>query len=240
MSLLKNKKTLLLSLIAIILLVPATSEPVMAQETTGLKVVRPAKNLPTVQPRKTVVKPAQITKATPVQPQTVQQVVQVQTQTKQEVKGAFDFQITSPVKTWADVAKRGNSKRLALKQIAEEKIGASYSQPNRMAQGSYDCSSYVHRVLEELGYDKINGNAFTTYTMINSPLLEEIKPGELRPGDLVLGDGHVAFYWGLDETGAKTSLEATPNFGVSKGFIHTNGWNFQYTSAWRIKNIDKA
>ena len=81
--------------------------------------------------------------------------------------------------------------------------------------------------------------AFTTYTLPNyTEYLEQISWDDIRPGDIILGDGHVAFYWGEDASGAPVTLESCGTFGVVYGYMETNGWNFDYTSVWRVKGID--
>lgn len=132
-----------------------------------------------------------------------------------------------------------SEKRLKLKKAAESMKGWQYSQSKRMTDGFRDCSSFVHTSLMKAGLMPKENWGFTTYTMPNyTKYLEQIPFNELKVGDIVLGDGHVAFYWGKDNQGFPKTLESAWNFGVTEGYMMSNGWHFQYTSAWRVKGID--
>ncbi len=68
--------------------------------------------------------------------------------------------------------------------------------------------------------------------------LEEIEWSDIKVGDIILGDGHVAFYWGEDDQGHPITLESCGAFGVGYGYMMYGGWDFNYTSVWRVKGID--
>lgn len=141
------------------------------------------------------------------------------------------------VMSWKDFSP--SSGRLKLKKEAEKMLGWHYSQPQRMTKGYRDCSSFVHTSLMDAGFMPSESWAFTTYTLPNyTEYLEQISWDDIRPGDIILGDGHVAFYWGEDASGAPVTLESCGTFGVVYGYMETNGWNFDYTSVWRVKGID--
>lgn len=141
------------------------------------------------------------------------------------------------VMSWKDFSP--SSGRLKLKKEAEKMLGWHYSQPQRMTNGYRDCSSFVHTSLMDAGLMPSESWAFTTYTLPNyTEYLEQISWDDIRPGDIILGDGHVAFYWGEDASGAPVTLESCGTFGVVYGYMETNGWNFDYTSVWRVKGID--
>ncbi len=141
------------------------------------------------------------------------------------------------VMSWKDFSP--SSGRLKLKKEAEKMLGWHYSQPQRMTNGYRDCSSFVHTSLMDAGFMPSESWAFTTYTLPNyTEYLEQISWDDIRPGDIILGDGHVAFYWGEDASGAPVTLESCGTFGVVYGYMETNGWNFDYTSVWRVKGID--
>ncbi len=142
-----------------------------------------------------------------------------------------------PVKQWPGIPR--NSKRYQLKRAAESMLGWNYSQPLRMTDGYRDCSSFVYTAIADAGLAPKVSWAWTTYTMPSyTNLVEQIPMSALRPGDIVLGDGHVAFYWGTDPIGWRTTLECCGGYGVTYGYMMCCGWNFPYTSAWRIKGID--
>lgn len=142
-----------------------------------------------------------------------------------------------PVKQWSGIPR--NSKRYQLKRAAESMLGWNYSQPLRMTDGYRDCSSFVYTAIADAGLAPKVSWAWTTYTMPSyTNLVEQIPMSALRPGDIVLGDGHVAFYWGTDPIGWRTTLECCGGYGVTYGYMMCCGWNFPYTSAWRIKGID--
>ena len=130
-------------------------------------------------------------------------------------------------------------KRRELREVAETMLGWDYSQPNRMSEGAADCSSFIHRTLMQAGYMPKESWAFTTYTMPNyTDYLEEIEWSDIKVGDIILGDGHVAFYWGEDDQGHPITLESCGAFGVGYGYMMYGGWDFNYTSVWRVKGID--
>lgn len=144
-----------------------------------------------------------------------------------------------PVKQWSGIPR--NSKRYQLKRAAESMLGWNYSQPLRMTDGYRDCSSFVYTAIADAGLAPKVSWAWTTYTMPSyTNIVEQIPLSELRPGDIVLGDGHVAFYWGTDPVGWRTTLECCGGYGVTYGYMMCCGWNFPYTSAWRIKGIDNG
>lgn len=141
------------------------------------------------------------------------------------------------IKKWTGVSK--NSKRYQLKKAAEAMLGWSYSQAIRMTDGYRDCSSFVYTAMSDAGFAPPVSWAWTTYTMPSyTNLIEPISMSDLRPGDIILGDGHVAFYWGEDALGWPQTLECCGTYGVCYGYMMCNGWDFPYTSAWRIKGID--
>lgn len=132
-------------------------------------------------------------------------------------------------------------KRKELREVAETMLGWDYSQPKRMNEGYADCSSFVHRTLMLAGYLPKESWAFTTYTMPNyTKYLEEIDWADIKVGDIILGDGHVAFYWGEDDQGHPITLESCGAFGVGYGYMMYGGWDFNYTSVWRVKGIDEG
>lgn len=142
------------------------------------------------------------------------------------------------VMSWKDFSP--SSGRLQLKKEAEKMLGWHYSQPQRMTDGYRDCSSFVHTALMDAGFMPRESWAFTTYTLPNyTEYLEQISWEDIKPGDIILGDGHVAFYWGEDASGAPVTLESCGTFGVVYGYMEANGWNFDYTSVWRVKGIDQ-
>ena len=142
-----------------------------------------------------------------------------------------------PVKQWKGIPK--DSKRYQLKKAAESMLGWRYSQPSRMRPGYRDCSSFVHTAIAKAGFCPEPAWAWTTYTMpYFTDVVYRIPMNELRPGDIVLGDGHVAFYWGTDVMGYPQTLECCWGYGVTYGYMMSNGWNFPYTQAYRVKNID--
>ena len=146
---------------------------------------------------------------------------------------------TGAVVSWDTVPE--NSKRRLLKASAEKMLGWGYSQPRRMEDGWRDCSSFVYTALSAAGLAPQTSWAWTTYTMPEyTDLLEQISWDEMQPGDIVLGDGHVAFYWGKDAAGNAMTLESCGGFGVTYGYLMCNGWNFPYTSVWRVKGIDEG
>lgn len=140
---------------------------------------------------------------------------------------------------WED--KAVSEKRKKLKNSAEKMLGWDYSQEMRMKPGYTDCSSFVHLSLMEAGLMPKANYAFTTETMPSfNDYLEEISWEEIKVGDIILGDGHVAFYWGEDEEGHPITLESCGSYGVGYGYMMYGGWDFNYTSAWRVKNIDES
>lgn len=142
-----------------------------------------------------------------------------------------------PVKSWTGVDPHSN--RYKLKQAAEAMLGWQYSQAIRMTDGYRDCSSFVYTAISDAGFAPEVSWAWTTYTMPSyTDIVYQIPMSELRPGDIVLGDGHVAFYWGTDALGSPQTLECCGTFGVCYGYMMCNGWDFPYTSAWRIRGID--
>lgn len=148
-------------------------------------------------------------------------------------------QYTGAVVDWADVPE--NSKRRALKAAAEKMLGWGYSQSRRMEFGWRDCSSFVYTALADAGLAPQTSWAWTTYDLpAYTDLVEQISWDQMQPGDIVLGDGHVAFYWGKDADGNAITLESCGGFGVTYGYLMCNGWNFPYTSVWRVKGIDEG
>ena len=145
--------------------------------------------------------------------------------------------VGGPVKQWKGVPK--DSKRYLLKKSAESMLGWRYSQPSRMRPGYRDCSSFVHTAIAKAGFCPEPAWAWTTYTMpYFTDVVYRIPMNELRPGDIVLGDGHVAFYWGTDAMGYPQTLECCWGYGVTYGYMMSNGWNFPYTQAYRVRGID--
>ncbi len=69
----------------------------------------------------------------------------------------------------------------------------------------YDCSGLVVAVFRHAG---INMSATGSEAMLNS--LPHVSEGDLRRGDLIVRDGHVAIYWGPDNQ----LLESTRSGGV--------------------------
>lgn len=142
-----------------------------------------------------------------------------------------------PVKSWTGVDPHSN--RYKLKEAAEAMLGWHYSQAIRMTDGYRDCSSFVYTAISDAGFAPPVSWAWTTYTMPSyTDIVYQIPMSDLRPGDIVLGDGHVAFYWGNDALGSPMTLECCGTFGVCYGYMMCNGWDFPYTSAWRIRGID--
>lgn len=134
-----------------------------------------------------------------------------------------------------------SKERRLLKETAENWLGWDYSQAERMAVGKADCSSFVHRTLMAAGLMPKSNYAFTTYTMPDyTDYLEQIKWEDIKVGDIILGDGHVAFYWGEDSQGHPITLESCGRFGVGYGYMMYGGWDFNYTSVWRVKGIDNT
>lgn len=133
-----------------------------------------------------------------------------------------------------------SKRRKKLKESAEKMLGWDYSQEMRMKEGYTDCSSFVHLALMNADLMPKANYAFTTDTMPNyKTYLEEISWGDIKVGDIILGDGHVAFYWGEDSQGHPITLESCGRFGVDYGYMMYGGWDFNYTSAWRVKGIDE-
>lgn len=142
-----------------------------------------------------------------------------------------------PLKSWSGVDLHSN--RYKLKAAAEAMLGWHYSQAIRMTYGYRDCSSFVYTAISDAGFAPPVSWAWTTYTMPSyTDIVYQIPMSDLRPGDIILGDGHVAFYWGNDAFGSPMTLECCGTFGVCYGYMMCNGWDFPYTSAWRIRGID--
>ena len=87
--------------------------------------------------------------------------------------------------------------------------GTDFHNGNRVSYpaGStgYDCSGLVVAVFRHAG---INMSATGSKAMLNS--LPPVDRGDLRRGDLIVKDGHVAIYWGPDNQ----LLESTRSGGV--------------------------
>lgn len=111
----------------------------------------------------------------------------------------------------------GNTKAIKATFAAEEVLGALYSQPRRMKEGYYDCSSLVFRVFRDTG--NTIASAYSTYAPTAAEIArlqekskwvisyEYLPADELQPGDLIFYQntmpnnryrniGHVAIYYG--------------------------------------------
>jgi cell wall-associated NlpC family hydrolase len=79
-------------------------------------------------------------------------------------------------------------------KYALRNLGAPYSQPNRMKEFSFDCSSLVARAYHSAGLTKTlpNNWAPTTYALAAAPYTQDISFESRRPGDIMYPfAGHV-------------------------------------------------
>lgn len=117
-------------------------------------------------------------------------------------------------------------------QEAMTKVGSAYNQNNRWAEGVYDCSSFVWRVLKAVGIDlaficKGSTAAEECRGMVNAGML--IAPDQIKQGDIIFYSGeingryrnvtHVAIYAG----GGKIVHASNPRDGVKVSDYYKTG-----------------
>ena len=120
-----------------------------------------------------------------------------------------------------------NEKLNKMISYALSKTGAKYSQPKRMQEGYYDCSSLVQRAMEYAG---LGGQHLTSRSIHSDSRFYPISMNEIKPGDVLWTNnpsGHVAIYIGNNKT-----IEATTS-GVKS--IVVKGRNHPFKKAYRPK-----
>lgn len=101
-----------------------------------------------------------------------------------------------------------------------------YSQARRMSGRDFDCSSFVYYALLNAGYNtkQLGTYAFTTYNIAG--ILKSIGfktynysqvKNSLKPGDLLLSDGHVEIYIGNGKTVGAHYPDAYDTYGDRNG-----------------------
>lgn len=140
-------------------------------------------------------------------------------QAKQAMK---DFQNWTPPK--ATTATGSGSKFLdyVLKQE-----GTPYSQEKRFSGAYHDCSSLILRGMRAAGLDTTGAN-LTTRTIASDPRFVEISKNQLKVGDILWKQGHVAIYMGGNKT-----FEAK-DYGVPTGYSSNIG---RFNRYYRIKGM---
>lgn len=103
--------------------------------------------------------------------------------------------------------------------------GTPYSQAKRMSGAYHDCSSLVLRGMRAAGLDTTGAN-LTTRTIAGDPRFIQISKNQLRVGDILWKQGHMAIYMGGNKT-----FEAM-NPGTPTGY--SSGLN-RFTRFYRIK-----
>jgi len=93
----------------------------------------------------------------------------------------------------------------------------------------YDCSGYVSYALAKAGITKQGWRG--NHGMIRNEICRPIQEADLRPGDLVFDDGHVAVVW--DST-QKTTIEAN---GTKSGVCHKSYKTRKYLYFGRISAL---
>lgn len=123
--------------------------------------------------------------------------------------------------------KRASSDKLNnMINYALSQKGTPYSQPKRMQEGYFDCSSLVLRSMRKAGLDQ-TGAGLTSRSISSDKRFVPVSLKEIKAGDVLWCKGHVAFYIGNNKT-----IEATKS-GVKS--IVVNGRNTPFTKAYRIK-----
>lgn len=120
-----------------------------------------------------------------------------------------------------------NEKINKMISYALSKTGTPYSQPKRMQEGYFDCSSLVQRAM---GYAGLGGQHLTSGSIHSDSRFYPISMNEIKPGDVLWTNnptGHVAIYIGNNKT-----IEATTS-GVKS--IIVKGRNHPFKKAYRPK-----
>ena len=137
-----------------------------------------------------------------------------------EAKKAYnDFQ------NWTMPAVGGGAGSNSFLQYVLKQEGTPYSQSLRMSGAYHDCSSLVLRGMRAAGLDTTGAN-LTTRTIAGDPRFIQISKNQLRVGDILWKQGHMAIYMGGNKT-----FEAM-NPGTPTGY--SSGLN-RFTRFYRIK-----
>ena len=120
----------------------------------------------------------------------------------------------------------GQSKASDALSWARDRIGWKYSQGSRLKEGYADCSSLIMRAYQAVGLLPTKGYNLTSRSIHGDSHFEEITKDQLRPGDVMWCNGHLAFY-----AGGNTTLEA--RWSTQKVGESTMGNRF--TKFYRVK-----
>jgi len=82
----------------------------------------------------------------------------------------------------------------------------------------YDCSNFVTKVLNDLGYN-IKNEGTDNINLDHSKYYDQVGEADLQKGDVVLFDGHIGFFYGYDENGNMLvySSSGNPRTGSDRG-----------------------
>ena len=83
---------------------------------------------------------------------------------------------------------------------AQSKIGWTYSQGKRKLDGYADCSSLIMRAYQDAGLLPKGSYNLTSRSIHSDSRFEQITKDQLKPGDIMWSDGHLAMYTGGDNT----------------------------------------
>lgn len=104
---------------------------------------------------------------------------------------------------------------------ARTKIGCAYSQINRWDEGTYDCSSFVWRVLGEVGInlnDFCGGSSAAAICegMVNAGMT--INPADIQPGDII--------FYSYEINGRYRNVSHTAIYAGNGKMIHARGVSY--------------
>ena len=128
--------------------------------------------------------------------------------------------------TYADFKGADSAKLNSMINYALAQKGTPYSQPKRMQNGYFDCSSLVLRSMRKAGLDSTGAN-LSSRSIHSDSRFAQVSLNAIKPGDVLWCKGHVALYIGNNKT-----VEATKT-GVKS--IVAKGRGTPFTKAYRIK-----
>lgn len=106
----------------------------------------------------------------------------------------------------------------AIVRAARKRIGCAYSQVRRWEEGYYDCSSFVWRILAEIGINLnavCNGSTAAAICegMVNAGMA--IKPSDIKPGDIL--------FFSYEANGRYRNISHTAVYAGNGRIIHARG-----------------
>lgn len=128
----------------------------------------------------------------------------------------IDYLVTGPLKTGIDVIDVANKYINNSKYV----FGGGRNQTD-IAQGYFDCSSYVHWAYKQIGVDLGALTATSTETLKNKG--KAVSADQMAPGDMVFfdtykTDGHVGIYIGNGQFVGAQSSTGVAVADMSKGY----------------------